>query len=108
MGIDEDFGVVAAVDGINHEQAAEEEHLRDQENPHAELAGVVLLLLRLEVMREQWAVSRMLAGRVGVSDCRHRRRYWPQLPSRRLCISRWALAHGFRSRRENRTLTRAG
>jgi len=39
----------AAIDGVSEEQAAEEQDLGDQENPHAERSGFLLLLERLKM-----------------------------------------------------------
>ena len=47
-----------AVDGVRAEQPGEEQHLGQQEQPDAELAGVELLLRRIEVMREVRIVPR--------------------------------------------------
>jgi hypothetical protein len=38
-----------AIDGVGHEQAAEEENFGDQEYPHAERGGFLLLLERFEM-----------------------------------------------------------
>ena len=51
-------GIPAAVDRVGHEQAAEEQHLGDQEHPHAERRRLLLLLEVVEVMRER----RMMRG----------------------------------------------
>ena len=50
MGVDEDLGVVGAVDGVGAEQPAEEQDLGGQEEPHAELARLELLPRRVEVV----------------------------------------------------------
>src|SRR4029077_4418910 len=39
----------AAIDGVSEEHAAEEQDFRDQENPHAERSGFLLLLERLKL-----------------------------------------------------------
>jgi len=45
--------VERAVDGVGREEAAEEQDLRDQEDPHAERARLLLLLEVGEVVRER-------------------------------------------------------
>jgi len=44
----EDLGMVGAVNRINAEQAGEEQDLRDQKKPHAQLVSAVLLGGRIE------------------------------------------------------------
>jgi hypothetical protein len=41
-----------AVHGVRAEQAGEKQHLGQQEQPNAELAGVELLLRRIEMVRQ--------------------------------------------------------
>ena len=53
MGIFEDLGMVAAIDRIEAEQPTEQENLCDEKQPHPELAGVELLLRRIEMMRQK-------------------------------------------------------
>ncbi|MBK6901090.1 MAG: hypothetical protein IPH09_18110 [bacterium] len=48
--VGEDLGVVGPVDGVGAEEPAEQQDLGDQEQPHAELAGIVLLRHRLEMV----------------------------------------------------------
>ena len=46
----EGFGVHVPVDHVGGEQAAEEHDLGDQEQPHPERGGLLLLLHRVELM----------------------------------------------------------
>jgi len=63
LGVEEDLRVDGAIDRVSAEQPAEQEHLGQQEDPHPKLAGVELLLGRVEMMGQR---GRVLAGVVGV------------------------------------------
>ena len=59
-------GVVQrAIDDVCREQAAEEEHLGGEKNPHAEIAGVVLLLEILELVVQRGAARAGMAAERG-------------------------------------------
>ena len=57
-----------AVEHVGQEQTAEEEHLGDEEQPHPERRGLVLLLQRDEMVLE----IRMMTVRVRVAGNRCR------------------------------------
>ena len=61
--VHEHFRMHAAVHGVRAEQAREEQHLGQQEQPDAELPGVELLLVRVEVMGQVRATVPMCVVR---------------------------------------------
>ncbi len=68
VGVEEDFRVQCAEHGIAAEKPREHQDLGGQKEPDAELARVVLLLERLEVVRQ---VLGMLVRRFGEYGLRH-------------------------------------
>ena len=54
--------IPAAIDGSSREQAAEEQHLGDQEHPHPERRRFLLLGEVVEVMRERGMVPLAVRG----------------------------------------------
>ena len=59
-------GIPDAVEHVGQEQAAEEQHLGDEEQPHPERRRFVLLLQRVEVVLEIVDDGRVRAVRTGV------------------------------------------
>ena len=53
MSPHEDLGVVAPIDRVGAEQAAEQQDLRREEEPHAELARIELLDRRVEMVLQE-------------------------------------------------------
>ena len=69
VGVDEDFRMVGAIDGIDAEQSAEEQDLGQEEDPHAQLAGVELLPVGAEMVGQEMRLSggvRFVMGSIGV------------------------------------------
>ena len=58
-------GYQRAVDRVGREQAAEEQHLGDEEHPHAERRRLALLLEVVELVRER----RVVMARAAASAC---------------------------------------
>lgn len=54
--VGEDFGVQHPQHRVGHEQPAKEQYFGREKEPHTELAGVKLLMRRVEMVREEWVL----------------------------------------------------
>ncbi len=57
MGMDKHIGMVGAINSVGAEQPAEKEHFGGQKKPHAQFAGLELLLRRAEMVRQMRIVG---------------------------------------------------
>jgi hypothetical protein len=57
--------MAASIDSVGNKQSTKKQHFGDQEYPHTQFPGIILLLSRLEVMGDS-RVTRMTAFRVGL------------------------------------------
>ena len=62
VSINKNFRVVAAIDGVSHEQTAEEQNFCYQKQPHPQLARIELLLSALKMVRNSLVGVMVLFG----------------------------------------------
>ena len=61
-GVTEHFGKAIAKHRVGHEQATEEQDFRCQEQPHAKLGAIKLVVRRVKVVLQKWILGVLSAS----------------------------------------------